>query len=85
MDAIEKTPAPPTEELVRKIGDATACILERINPPPLALPIVRSGQALVDCGLLDNIPANVLITKEEGRSACRRDASGRSASGGTSR
>jgi predicted acylesterase/phospholipase RssA/CRP-like cAMP-binding protein len=51
------------EPLVREVGDATTCILESINLPPLALPIVRSGQALVDGGLLDNIPANVLVTK----------------------
>ena len=28
-----------------------------------SLPIIKSGQALVDGGLLNNIPANVLVTK----------------------
>jgi predicted acylesterase/phospholipase RssA len=51
------------EPLVRETGDATISILESINLPPLALPIVRSGQALVDGGLLNNIPANVLVSK----------------------
>ena len=51
------------EPLVREVGDAAMSILESINLPPLSLPIIRSGQALVDGGLLNNIPANVLVTK----------------------
>jgi NTE family protein len=51
------------EPLVREQGDATINVLESINLPPLSLPIIRSGQALVDGGLLNNIPANVLVTK----------------------
>jgi NTE family protein len=51
------------EPLVREHGDATINVLESINLPPLSLPIIRSGQALVDGGLLNNIPANVLVTK----------------------
>jgi NTE family protein len=49
--------------VVRDAGDATMSILESINLPPLSLPIFRSGQALVDGGLLNNIPANVLAAK----------------------
>ncbi len=49
--------------LVREAGDATIDVLESINLPPLSLPIVQSGQALVDGGLLNNIPANVLVAK----------------------
>ena len=49
--------------VVREIGDATMGILESINLPPLSLPIFQSGQALVDGGLLNNIPANVLVAK----------------------
>jgi predicted acylesterase/phospholipase RssA len=49
--------------LVREAGDATINVLESINLPPLSLPIVQSGQALVDGGLLNNIPANVLVAK----------------------
>jgi NTE family protein len=51
------------EPLVREVGDAVISILESINLPPLSLPIIRSGQALVDGGLLNNIPANVLVAK----------------------
>jgi NTE family protein len=51
------------EPLVREVGDATSNVLESINLPPLSLPIIRSGQALVDGGLLNNIPANVLVAK----------------------
>jgi predicted acylesterase/phospholipase RssA len=51
------------EPMVRETGDATSNILESINLPPLALPIFGSGQALVDGGLLNNIPANVLVAK----------------------
>jgi predicted acylesterase/phospholipase RssA len=51
------------EPLVREAGDATISVLESINLPPLSLPIIKSGQALVDGGLLNNIPANVLAAK----------------------
>jgi predicted acylesterase/phospholipase RssA len=49
--------------LVRDTGDATHNVLESINLPPLSLPIVRFEQAVVDGGLLDNVPANVLVAK----------------------
>jgi NTE family protein len=49
--------------MVREAGDATIDILESINLPPLALPIIQSGQALVDGGLLNNVPADVLVAK----------------------
>jgi predicted acylesterase/phospholipase RssA len=51
------------EPLVSGAGDATADILESINLPPLALPIIQSGQAFVDGGLLNNVPADVLVAK----------------------
>ena len=51
------------EPLVREADDAVISVLESINLPPLSLPIIRSGQALVDGGLLNNIPANVLVAK----------------------
>jgi NTE family protein len=51
------------EPLVREVGDAVTSVLESINLPPLSLPIIHSGQALVDGGLLNNIPANVLVAK----------------------
>jgi NTE family protein len=49
--------------LMRDSGDATQNILESINLPPLSLPIVASQQAVVDGGLLNNVPANALVAK----------------------
>ncbi len=51
------------EAVVRGAGDATIGVMESINLPPLSLPIIESGQALVDGGLLNNVPANVLVAK----------------------
>lgn len=51
------------EPLVRDTGDATRNILESINLPPLSLPIYDADQALVDGGLLNNVPANVLVSR----------------------
>jgi predicted acylesterase/phospholipase RssA/CRP-like cAMP-binding protein len=49
--------------LARDSGDATHNILESINLPPLSLPIVESEQAVVDGGLLNNVPASALVAK----------------------
>ena len=51
------------EPLVLEAGDATTRVLESINLPPLSLPLIGTGQALVDGGLLNNIPADVLVAK----------------------
>ncbi len=51
------------EPVVREADDATIGVMESINLPPLSLPIIESGQALVDGGLLNNVPANVLVAK----------------------
>jgi predicted acylesterase/phospholipase RssA/CRP-like cAMP-binding protein len=51
------------QAMVRDAGDATTNVLESINLPPLSLPLCASGQAVVDGGLLNNIPANVLVAK----------------------
>ena len=48
---------------MREANDATIGVMESINLPPLSLPIIESGQALVDGGLLNNVPANVLVAK----------------------
>jgi predicted acylesterase/phospholipase RssA len=48
--------------VVREHGDAVHAILESINLPVLAAPIVRNGQALIDGGLVNNIPADVLVS-----------------------
>jgi predicted acylesterase/phospholipase RssA/CRP-like cAMP-binding protein len=47
--------------VVRDRGDAIHAILESINIPVLSPPIYRSGQALIDGGLVNNIPADVLV------------------------
>ena len=50
-------------QLARDTGDATQNILESINLPPLALPLLQAEQAVVDGGLLNNVPANALVAK----------------------
>ena len=47
--------------VVREHGDATLAILESINLPVLSVPILRGDQALIDGGLVNNIPADVLV------------------------
>jgi NTE family protein len=49
------------KSVVRERGDAVHAILESINLPVLSVPIVRNGQALIDGGLVNNIPADVLV------------------------
>ncbi len=48
--------------VVRERGDATHAVLESINLPVLAIPIERDGKALIDGGLVNNIPADVLVS-----------------------
>jgi predicted acylesterase/phospholipase RssA/CRP-like cAMP-binding protein len=50
------------KSVVRERGDAVHAILESINLPVLSVPIVREGQALIDGGLVNNIPADVLVS-----------------------
>ena len=47
--------------VIRSEGDAVASILESINLPVLSTPRNRDGQALIDGGLINNIPADVLV------------------------
>ncbi len=49
--------------VVRHAGDAVHAVLESINLPVLSVPICRDGQALVDGGLVKNIPADVLVSQ----------------------
>ncbi len=49
--------------MVRQGGDAVHGILESINLPVLSTPIHRPGRALIDGGLINNIPADVLVSK----------------------
>ncbi len=46
--------------VVRRQGDAVDAILESINLPVVSRPILRDGMALVDGGVLNNLPADVL-------------------------
>ena len=48
--------------VVREQGDAILAILESINLPVLSVPICRDGQALIDGGIVNNIPADVLVS-----------------------
>ena len=50
------------QPVVRDRGDAVDSILESINIPVFSSPICREGRALVDGGLVNNIPADVLAT-----------------------
>ena len=49
--------------VVRETGDAVRCILESINIPGFSVPIVGGGEALIDGGIVKNIPADVLVDK----------------------
>jgi predicted acylesterase/phospholipase RssA len=51
------------QAVARNRGDAVQAILESINLPMLSAPICRNGQALVDGGLMNNIPADVLTSE----------------------
>jgi predicted acylesterase/phospholipase RssA len=46
--------------VVRRQGDAVHAILESINLPIVSQPILRDGMCLVDGGVLNNLPADVL-------------------------
>jgi len=47
-------------QVIRDRGDATHAILESINLPSISKPIMRDGMALVDGGVINNIPADIL-------------------------
>jgi len=47
-------------QVVRDRGDATHAILESINLPCISKPIMRDGMALVDGGITNNIPSDIL-------------------------
>lgn len=49
--------------VVRDRGDAVDSIVESINLPVLSSPICREGAVLVDGGLVNNVPADVLVAK----------------------
>ena len=51
------------KQVVRDSGDAIHAVLESINIPIVARPILRDGMVLVDGGILNNLPAEVLIAR----------------------
>lgn len=51
------------EQVHRSHGDAANAILESINLPGVSQPICRDGMALVDGGILNNVPADVLVNQ----------------------
>ena len=51
------------EQVHRSHGDAANAILESINLPGVSQPICRDGMAAVDGGILNNVPADVLVNQ----------------------
>jgi predicted acylesterase/phospholipase RssA len=51
-------------EVRRSSGDATDALLESINLPVMSRPICRDGKVLVDGGVLNVVPANVLVEQD---------------------
>lgn len=51
------------QAVIRDRGDAVNAITESINIPVLSQPINRDGMALIDGGLVNNIPADVLVSQ----------------------
>ena len=49
--------------VIRDRGDCVHAILESINMPTIAPPILRDGMALVDGGILNNLPGDVLAER----------------------
>ena len=47
-------------EVVRDRGNAVNGVLESINLPQIARPILRDGMALVDGGIINNVPSDLL-------------------------
>lgn len=51
------------EQVHRSSGDAAHAILESINLPGVSPPICQNGRVLVDGGILNNVPADVLVNQ----------------------
>lgn len=49
--------------VVREAGDAVRGIVESMNLPGLAAPILQGNKVLIDGGFINNIPADVLVAK----------------------
>jgi predicted acylesterase/phospholipase RssA len=48
------------QEIIHESGDAVAALMESINFPGMASPILRDGKVIVDGGVLNNVPTSVL-------------------------
>ena len=57
VDLVSGTP------VVREAGDAVRGIVESMNLPGLAAPILQGNKVLIDGGFVNNIPADVLVDK----------------------
>lgn len=51
------------QQVVRESGDIIQAMLESLNLPGISKPILRDGMALVDGGVLNNLPASVLVDR----------------------
>ncbi len=49
--------------VVRDRGDAVNAIVESINLPGVSRPILRDGMALIDGGVLNNVPGDLLVER----------------------
>jgi predicted acylesterase/phospholipase RssA len=52
------------EAVVREQGDCVDAVIESITLPMFAQPLLREGRALVDGGLLNNLPTDLLIAQQ---------------------
>ncbi|GAA5504653.1 patatin-like phospholipase family protein [Novipirellula caenicola] len=50
-------------QVIRDRGDAVDAVLESINLPKISRPILRDGMALVDGGIFNNVPADLLLDR----------------------
>ncbi|HEY4310090.1 MAG TPA: cyclic nucleotide-binding and patatin-like phospholipase domain-containing protein [Pirellulales bacterium] len=51
------------KQVIRDRGDAVRAVVESINVPMISRPILSDGMALVDGGVLNNLPADVLTER----------------------
>ena len=49
------------QPVIRSQGDSVHAITESINLPVLSTPINRNGKSLVDGGIVNNVPADLLV------------------------
>ncbi len=52
------------EPVIRETGDCVDAVIESINLPIFSRPILRDGRALVDGGVLNNLPIDLLLAQQ---------------------